>query len=44
VLKDNNLQHGLHLWIYYTSKLLNTSEIINMIDSRHLTSTLTPNL
>jgi hypothetical protein len=30
-------QHEVHLWIYYMSKLLNTSEFINMITSRHLT-------
>jgi hypothetical protein len=34
------MQHELHLWIYYTSKLLNTSEIINTINSRHM---LNPN-
>jgi hypothetical protein len=31
------IQHELQLWIYYMSKLLNTSEFINMINSRHLT-------
>jgi hypothetical protein len=39
-------QHELHLWIYYMSKFLNTSEfIIEFIiikNSRHLTLTLTP--
>jgi hypothetical protein len=29
-------QHELHLWIYYTSKFLNTSEFIIMINSRHI--------
>jgi hypothetical protein len=28
-------QHELDLWIYYMSKLLNTSEIISTIDSRN---------
>jgi hypothetical protein len=28
---DQN-QHELHLWIYYMSQLLNTSEFINMIN------------
>jgi hypothetical protein len=30
-----NLQHELHLWIYYMSKFLNTSEFI-MINSRQI--------
>jgi hypothetical protein len=30
------LQHELHLWIYYMSKFLNTSEFIIMINSRHI--------
>jgi hypothetical protein len=30
--------HQLHLRIYYISKLLNTSEIINTINSRHMLS------
>jgi hypothetical protein len=29
-------QHELHLWIYYMSKFLNTSEFIIMINSRHI--------
>ena len=29
-------QHELHLWIYYMSKFLNTSEFIIMINSRQL--------
>jgi hypothetical protein len=29
-------QHELHLWIYYVSKFLNTSEFIIMINSRHI--------
>ena len=29
-------QHELHLWIYYTSKFLNTSEFIIMINSRQI--------
>ena len=31
-----NVQHELHLWIYYYSKFLNTSEFIIMINSRHI--------
>jgi hypothetical protein len=30
------LQHELHLWIYYMSKFLNTSEFIIMINSRQI--------
>jgi hypothetical protein len=30
------MQHELHLWIYYMSKFLNTSEFIIMINSRHI--------
>jgi hypothetical protein len=30
------IQHELHLWIYYMSKFLNTSEFISMINSRHI--------
>jgi hypothetical protein len=30
------LQHELHLWIDYTSKFLNTSEFIIMINWRHI--------
>jgi hypothetical protein len=30
-------QHELHLWIYYMSKFLNTSEFIIMTNSRRLT-------
>jgi hypothetical protein len=30
------LQHELHLWIYYYSKFLNTSEFIIMINSRQI--------
>jgi hypothetical protein len=33
-----NIQHKLHLWIYYMSKLLNRSEFINTINSRHMLS------
>jgi type II secretory pathway component PulJ len=29
-------QHELHLWIYYMSKFLNTSEFIIMINSRQI--------
>jgi surface polysaccharide O-acyltransferase-like enzyme len=36
------MQHELHLWIYYMSKFLNTSEFINMINSRHLTPNTNP--
>jgi hypothetical protein len=32
------IQHELHLWIYYVSKLLNMSEIINTTNSRHMLS------
>jgi hypothetical protein len=28
--------HELHLWIYYMSEFLNTSEFIIMINSRHI--------
>jgi hypothetical protein len=31
-----NCQHELHLWIYYMSKFLNTSEFIIMVNSRHI--------
>jgi hypothetical protein len=31
-----NSQHELHLWIYYYSKFLNTSEFIIMINSRQI--------
>jgi hypothetical protein len=30
---EANNQHELHLWIYYMSKFLNTSEFIIMINS-----------
>ena len=35
-LLDLPCQHELHLWIYYMSKFLNTSEFIIMINSRHI--------